>query len=101
MKDLVKILLMCTALVLLSLLLLGADVKYVDTVGIGSPIIQPQIVAAVPAQPYACVIAQRARVIYVDDTNDTDEAYLCFCGVDADDSTYIWLKIEDPNTDCF
>lgn len=88
-------------ILLVGSLLLAADVTQVDTAGIGSPKVQPQVVAAVPAQPYVCDINQRGRIIYVDDTNDTNESFLCFCGTDADDSSYIWMKVEDPNTNCF
>ena len=88
-------------LIMFSLFGVCAAITYVDSAGIGSPIVQPQVIAAVPAQPYACAVAHRGRLLYVDDNNDTNEAYLCFCGVDADDSTYIWLRVEDPNVDCF
>ena len=88
-------------ILLFGVLSLAADVTYIDTAGKGSPKVQPQVVATVPAQPYACAVGQRGRLIYVDDTNDTAEAYLCFCGVDADDNTYVWLKAEDPATNCF
>lgn len=93
--------LMCLAIVLLGSAFLIAAVTYVDSTGKGTPRIQPQVVAAVPSQPYACDVNQRGRLLYVDDTDDTAESYLCFCGVDADDATYAWLKVEDPATDCF
>jgi len=96
-----KLILILIIIALASVLLLGADVQYVDTAGRGSPMVQPQVVEAVPAQPYACAAAHRGRLLYVDDTNDTAEAYLCFCGVDADDTTYIWLKVQDPAVNCF
>lgn len=78
-----------------------AATTYVDNEGLGSPVVQPQVVSATPAQPYACAAGQRGRVIYVDDTDDGAEAYLCFCGVDADGGTYIWMKAASPATNCF
>ena len=61
----------------------------------------PQIVNTTPSQPFVCSATYRGVVIYVDDTDDTKEAYLCFCGVDADDVTYIWLKVDNPANNCF
>lgn len=61
----------------------------------------PQQVAAAPAEPFDCVVAVRGWIIYVDDNNDTGESCLCFCGVEDDDSTYEWLKAENPSTSCF
>lgn len=86
-------------LVLCFLAIVGA-VKYVDNSGLGYQV-YPQVVDAAPSQPFACAAAHLGKVIYVDDTNDTAEAYLCFCGLDADDTTPIWLKAENPATDCF
>lgn len=79
--------------------LLGAT-RYVDNSGDGIPI-YPQVVDAAPSAPFTCAVGVRGKFIYVDDSNDTAEAYLCFCGVDADDSTYIWLKAQDPTVNCF
>ena len=59
------------------------------------------ISAAVPAEPYDCTADNEGELLYVNDTNDTDESYTCFCGIDADDTTYEWFKLEEPNTDCF
>lgn len=95
-----KFILVVLGLLLVAIVSLAAT-TYVDNAGLGSPMVQPQVVAAAPAEPYACVAAQRGRLIYVDDTNSGTEAYLCFCGVDADDATYIWLKVEAPATNCF
>ena len=85
--------------VLCFLAIVGA-VRYVDGAGDGYPV-YPQVVAAVPAAPFACAAAHIGKIIYVDDNNDTAEAFLCFCGIDADDVTHIWLKAESPATDCF
>jgi hypothetical protein len=72
-----------------------------DAGSLHTHLIEPQVVDAAPVQPYTCAVGQRGRLIYVDDNNDTAEAYLCFCGVDADDATYIWLKVEAPAVNCF
>ena len=40
-------------------------------------------------------------MIQVNDSNDTAESYMCFCGVDANDATYIWLKVQNPAVNCF
>lgn len=61
----------------------------------------PQIVNLAPAQPYACDVSVRGNIIYIDDTNDLGESYLCFCGVDADDATYLWMRAYDPAVECF
>jgi hypothetical protein len=79
--------------------LIGAT-TFTDSTGIGIPV-QPQVVAASPAAPYTCAVGVRGKMIYVDDTDDTAEAYLCFCGTDADDSSYVWLRADNPATDCF
>lgn len=63
--------------------------------------VHPQQVAAVPAQPHACDATHLGQLIYVDDTNDTAESFLCFCGIDADDTTHIWLRADAPATNCF
>ena len=63
--------------------------------------VTPQVVNAAPAQPFTCDAGVRGVMIYVDDTDDTAEAFICFCGVDADDSTYIWLRAGDSTQDCF
>ena len=78
-----------------------AATTYVDNAGLGSPVVQPQVVGTSVAEPYACVLAQRGRLIYVDDTDDTKESYICYCGVDNDDSTYRWLRASDPEVFCF
>jgi len=83
--------------IIVGILLLAGN-AYVEK---GNYFVHPQVIAAVPAQPFACDATQRARLIYVDDTNDTAEAFLCFCGTDADDTTYRWLKVNDPATNCF
>lgn len=80
-------------------LFLGA-VKYMDNVGLGYPV-YPQVIHDTPTEPFTCDVNQRGKMIYVDDNNDTARSYLCFCGVDDDDATYIWLKAENPATDCF
>ena len=90
-----KVLILLAALCLF----LGAT-RYLNNTGDGIPI-YPQVVAAVPAAPYTCDATQVGKTIYVDDNNDTAESYLCFCGVDADDSTPIWLKAQDPAVNCF
>jgi len=79
-----------------SVLLLGAAYSSIET-----PKAWPQIIQAVPAAPYTCTVDFIGNMIYVDDTDDGAEAYLCFCGEDADDATYVWLKVEATATDCF
>lgn len=74
--------------------------RYEDNAGDGIPV-QPQVVSASPSAPFACALGVRGKMIYVDDTDDTAESYLCFCGVDADDATYIWLRVADPTANCF
>jgi hypothetical protein len=86
-------------LVLLAFLVIGAT-KYVDNNGLGFAI-TPQVISATPSAPFTCTVTQIAKQIYVDDTDDGAEAYLCFCGTDADDTSYIWLKEQDPSVDCF
>jgi hypothetical protein len=99
MKNFLKLFLAVLLALTCFLLFMGA-VKYVDNNGLGYQV-YPQVVAAVPAAPFACAVDHIGKVIYVDDNNDTAEAYLCFCGTDADDASYIWLKAENPATDCF
>ena len=91
------------ALILAIAIFVTAVVYATNSTTDGAPIFvaTPQVVAAVPAAPFTCAIGVRGWLIYVDDTNDTAEAYTCFCGVDADDATYIWLKVQDPAVDCF
>lgn len=73
----------------------------VDGESVNVRYVSPQQVAAVPAQPHACDASHLGQLIYVDDSNDTTESYLCFCGLDADDTTHIWLKVADPTANCF
>jgi hypothetical protein len=80
-------------------LLLGA-VKYMDNNQLGYPV-YPLVISDSPSAPFTCDIDQKGKVIYVDDNDDGAEAYLCFCGVDADDTNYEWFKYEAPATDCF
>jgi len=79
--------------------LLGVT-RYVDNAGDGLPV-WPQVVSATPTEPFACAVGVRGKLIYVDDTNATAESFLCFCGTDADDATYIWLRVADPTANCF
>jgi len=88
----------CLVVAVFSLFLLGSD-NTRDGAAIG--VVNPQVVAAVPAAPFICEVSVRGWLIYVDDTNATAESFLCYCGTDADDTTYIWLKAEDPTADCF
>jgi len=76
------------------------SVTYLDTEGIGVRVF-PQVIDDAPAEPFDCLVDQRGKELYVDDTNDGAEAYLCFCGTTANDVLYEWVKIEDPNTVCF
>jgi hypothetical protein len=99
LKNLLKLFLAVLLALACFILFMGA-VKYMDNAELGYPV-YPQVIAAVPAAPFACAATQLGKVIYVDDNNDTAEAYLCFCGLDADDTTPIWLKAENPATDCF
>jgi hypothetical protein len=85
--------------VLVWIVIIGAT-KYVDNNGEGYAV-YPQVISATPSAPFTCDVNQIAKQIYVDDTDDTAEAYLCFCGTDADDTSYIWLKVENPAADCF
>mgnify|MGYP001568262241 CR=1 FL=1 len=63
---------------------------------------QPVTVTNVtPAEPYACAVGVSGVMIQVNDSNDTAESYMCFCGVDANDATYIWLKVQNPAVNCF
>ncbi len=63
---------------------------------------QPVTVTNVtPAQPYSCVAAVSGVIIHVNDSNDTAESFMCFCGVDADDSTYGWFRVANPAVNCF
>jgi len=80
---------------------LTTSASIVDAQAVNVRYVSPQQVAAVPAAPHACDAAHLGQLIYVDDNNDTAESFLCFCGIDADDSTHIWLKVEAPATDCF
>jgi len=75
--------------------------ELVDEEGLNVRYAAPQDVAAVPAQPWACDAAHLGEIIYNDDNNDTAESYLCFCGIDADDATHIWLRADIPATDCY
>jgi hypothetical protein len=68
---------------------------------VGRSPMKAYVIAAVPAAPYPCRAESRGDMIYVDDTNDTDEADICFCGIDADDVTYIWMTFDDHTVDCF
>lgn len=58
-------------------------------------------IAAVTAAPYACTADHIGDMVYQDDTDDTDEAYICYCGTDADDATYVWLQINWAGQDCW
>lgn len=93
-----KILVFVLALVA-TLFIMGTTI-YVDNHGLGYAI-YPQVISDTPSAPFTCALQHVAKQIYVDDTNDTAEAYLCFCGQDADDTTWIWLKSQDPSVDCF
>jgi hypothetical protein len=68
---------------------------------IWTTVVYPQVISAAPAQPFACTIATRGTIIFVEDTDDTAESFLCTCGIDADDATYIWLRVADPTANCF
>jgi hypothetical protein len=59
-------------------------------------------VAAVPAAPFACAAAYAGTQLYVDDTNDGAEGFMCRCGKGADDTTYAWAKVGiTPAAACF
>jgi len=63
---------------------------------------QPVTVTNVtPAEPYDCVVGVTGVIIHVNDSNDTLESFLCFCGVDADDASYEWFRVASPATNCF
>ena len=59
------------------------------------------VTSATPAEPYDCVVGVSGVIIHVNDSNDTLESFLCFCGVDADDATYEWFRVASPSTNCF
>jgi hypothetical protein len=80
--------------------LLGST-THLDQAGLGTPAVQPQVVSAAPAEPFVCDATQRGRFVYVDHNDDTDESFVCFCGVDADDATYVWLRMDDTAVNCF
>ena len=100
MRKQVCFFLIGTLATFLFLCLLGST-THLDQAGLGTPAIQPQVVSAAPAAPFTCELAQQGRFVYVDDTDDTAESFVCFCGVDADDATYIWLRLDNPAVDCF
>lgn len=56
---------------------------------------------ATPTEPYDCVVGVSGVIIHVNDSNDTAESYLCYCGVDADDAAYEWFKVQNPAVNCF
>lgn len=56
---------------------------------------------ATPTEPYDCVVGVTGVIIHVNDSNDTAESYLCYCGVDADDASYEWFKVQNPAVNCF
>lgn len=57
-------------------------------------------VSATPTEPYVCAAATAGGMVYVDDTDDTAPARMCFCGTTADDTTYDWLQVNDPTAAC-
>lgn len=61
----------------------------------------PQVIDLNPTEPYPCTDTDRGRIAYVDNNGDFKEAFLCQCGVDADDATPAWVKVNDPTADCF
>jgi len=83
--------------ILAAMLMLGA--KFSSDVHTGRG--WPQVINAAPSAPYTCDANHVGDIIYVDDTNDGDEADLCFCATDADDSTYIWIQAQATATACF
>ena len=64
-------------------------------------IARPAVISDAPSAPFTCSVNYIGWLIYVDDTNDTSEAFICHCGTDADDSSYLWLRTDIPGTDCF
>jgi len=93
-----KILFIIT-LVMACIFLVGA-VTYLDNDGLGVRVF-PQVVLGVPVAPFVCTVDHIGKQTYVDDTNDTNEAYLCFCGDSNDAGAYKWMKTESPAVDCF
>lgn len=58
-------------------------------------------IAAVPAAPYTCDVNHLADFVYKDDTDDGVEATTCYCGLDNDDATPVWINADNPNNNCW
>jgi hypothetical protein len=56
-------------------------------------------VGAVATEPIACAAGTLGTVTVINDTNDGAVTHVCYCGQQANDTTYDWLKITD-NSAC-
>jgi len=63
--------------------------------------VKAYVINAAPAQPYACDAAHLGDFVYQDDTNSGTVAYICVCGIDADETTHVWLRINRTDINCW
>ena len=53
-----------------------------------------------PAEPVACGATTVGTLTYVDDTDDSGVAFMCFCMSTDDGSTFDWRLVDDRTTAC-
>ena len=97
MKRIVLILL---AIILLTVWVMGYA-SHTQNGNVLANYVRSYVIAAAVAQPYACDTNHLADIIYNDDTNDGNEAFLCYCAIAADDVTPTWMDLHNPLNTCY
>lgn len=59
-----------------------------------SGILMPNTEGTTPTEPQSCDTTDFGTVIVVNDSDDSAVSFPCYCGQQADDSTYDWLKFD-------
>lgn len=60
----------------------------------------PREIDNAPAITTSCISGREGMLHYVDDSNDTVEAYMCFCADVDDGTTFAWRRVADPTAAC-
>jgi hypothetical protein len=86
-----KKILIITISVVMTILLFGYS-SHVQNGNALANYVRAESISAAPAAPYTCDANHLADFVYKDDTNDGNEAYMCFCG-QAVGGAYTWLDV--------
>jgi hypothetical protein len=58
-------------------------------------------ISAAPIEPFTCSASVIGNMVYRDDTDDAFTGSFCYCGTDADDTSYVWMRTNNKNVDCW